>query len=437
MKFSRIASASAAIAAASAQQVEFGQCGGENWTGPTTCVAGNVCVFQNDFYSQCLQGTASSGTTTVAPTTTLATSTRTSSTVVTAPTTPVAPGSFVKTSGRVFVIDGEETYFAGTNSYWIPFLTDNADVDLVMGHLQTTGLKVLRVWGFNDVNALPGGDTVWFQSFIEGQQPVINTGATGLERLDYVVSSAEAHGIKLIINFVNNWTDFGGQQAYLNYYGGTATDAWYTTPAIQAQYQTYIEAVISRYKNSTAVFAWELCNEPRCTGCDTSVITEWATTTSAYIKSLDSNHLVTIGDEGFGLPGGAEFDYPYTNGPGLNFTVNLQIPDIDLGTMHLYPSSWGEVDTWGPSWILNHDAIGEAIGKPVILEEFGSLTLTDEIPWQQTVVDSNIAGDLYWQFGDDLSTGETNNDGYAIYWGTPTYDEIVVPHAEAMNAKVA
>jgi mannan endo-1,4-beta-mannosidase len=46
---------------------------------------------------------------------------------------------------------------------------------------------------------------VWFQSFVSGASPVINTGTYGLQRLDYVVESAEAHGISLIINFVNNW----------------------------------------------------------------------------------------------------------------------------------------------------------------------------------------------------------------------------------------
>lgn len=35
---------------------------------------------------------------------------------------------------------------------------------------------------------------------------MINTGEYGLQRLDYVVQSAEAHGVSLIINFVNNWT---------------------------------------------------------------------------------------------------------------------------------------------------------------------------------------------------------------------------------------
>ncbi|KAJ3049749.1 hypothetical protein HK097_009292 [Rhizophlyctis rosea] len=31
----------------------YGQCGGRNWTGPTTCAQG-TCKFSNDYYSQCL-----------------------------------------------------------------------------------------------------------------------------------------------------------------------------------------------------------------------------------------------------------------------------------------------------------------------------------------------------------------------------------------------
>ncbi len=111
--------------------------------------------------------------------------------------------SYPSASGLSFNIDGTVKYYAGTNSYWIPFLTNNADVDLVMGHLQSAGLKILRVWGFNDITSPTSG--VWFQSFISDQPVQINTGVNGLQRLDYVVSSAEAHDIKLIINFVNYW----------------------------------------------------------------------------------------------------------------------------------------------------------------------------------------------------------------------------------------
>jgi mannan endo-1,4-beta-mannosidase len=106
-------------------------------------------------------------------------------------------------NGLLFNIDGVSKYWAGTNSYWIGFLTNNSDVDLVMSHLATAGLKILRVWGFNDVNTVPGTGTVYYQALVPGQPAVINTGANGLQRLDVVVASAEKHGIKLIINFVS------------------------------------------------------------------------------------------------------------------------------------------------------------------------------------------------------------------------------------------
>ena len=109
-------------------------------------------------------------------------------------------------NGTRFSIDGVTKYFAGTNSYWISFLTNDADVDLAMGNIAKSGLKILRVWGFYDVNQRPSG--VWYQQLsASGSQ--INTGANGLQRLDVVVKSADKNGVKLIINFVNYWDDYG------------------------------------------------------------------------------------------------------------------------------------------------------------------------------------------------------------------------------------
>ena len=34
------------------QQTKWGQCGGQGWSGPTTCVSGSTCKFSNDWYSQ-------------------------------------------------------------------------------------------------------------------------------------------------------------------------------------------------------------------------------------------------------------------------------------------------------------------------------------------------------------------------------------------------
>ncbi|KAF7363023.1 Carbohydrate esterase family 16 protein [Mycena venus] len=57
-----------------AQSPVWGQCGGQGWTGPTSCVTGATCTFSNAFYSQCLPSSATGTTTTTATTTITGTS---------------------------------------------------------------------------------------------------------------------------------------------------------------------------------------------------------------------------------------------------------------------------------------------------------------------------------------------------------------------------
>lgn len=142
--------------------------------------------------------------------------------------------------------------------------------------------------------------------------------------------------------------------------------------------------------------------------------------------------MVTIGDEGFGIDGGndttypiSDSNYPWTTGAGLNFTQNLAIPTIDFGTYHLYPSSWGETDDWAQYWITWHATAAAAIGKPVIAEEYGSQTHADEASWQTVYLDTQTAGDMFWQYGDTISSGQTANDGYTVYYGTSEFTTLV------------
>ena len=54
------------------------------------------------------------------------------------------------------------------------------------------------------------------------------------------------------------------------------------------------------YKDDPTIFAWELANEPRAEGDQSgNILNEWITEMSAYIKSIDDNHLVTTGVIGF------------------------------------------------------------------------------------------------------------------------------------------
>lgn len=39
---------------ATATQTQYGQCGGESYSGPTVCATGYTCKYYSDYYSQCL-----------------------------------------------------------------------------------------------------------------------------------------------------------------------------------------------------------------------------------------------------------------------------------------------------------------------------------------------------------------------------------------------
>jgi len=61
---------------------------------------------------------------------------------------------------------------------------------------------------------------------------------------------------------------------------------------------------------------------------------------------------------------------------------------------------------------------------------------TTEGQWQTTALTSpGIAGDLFWQDGDTLSTGQTPDDGYTIYYGSSDWSSLVTDHIAAINAK--
>jgi len=416
----------------------FGQCGGEGWTGPTICAAGSGCVFSNPFYSQCLPGAATS---TVSSATGSGSST---SSTVSTPT--AAPSGFVKTSGTHFTLNGKIFTPVGANSYWVGLNNyDAADMNTAFSNIAATGATVVRTWGFDEVTSNPG---VAYYQIWDGPVPTINTGSNGLENFDNVVAAAKAHGLRLIVTLTNNWSDYGGMDVYVNQLlgNGSPHDWFYTNSTVIAAYKNYVKTFVTRYLNEPGIFAWELANEPRCTGstsatsgqCTNPTITAWAEELSAFIKSIDSNHLVAIGDEGFfNEPGNPIFVYQGTE--GIDFNANLAISTLDFGTFHMYPDSWGETGNetdFGVGWITDHATSMKAANKPVIVEEFGVLSNMVDVytAWYDTILSTGLTGDLIWQAGSDLTNGETANDGYAIYPGTAVYT-LDTQHAAALKAR--
>lgn len=72
------------------------------------------------------------------------------------------------------------------------------------------------------MNSDPGPESVFFQ-LLNSTGSYINYAANGIPRLDAVVSYAEKHDVKLVLNFVNNWSDLGGIASYNVAFGGNAT----------------------------------------------------------------------------------------------------------------------------------------------------------------------------------------------------------------------
>ncbi|KAF1788005.1 Glycoside hydrolase superfamily [Phytophthora cactorum] len=150
-----------------------------------------------------------------------------------------------------------------------------------------------------------------------------------------------------------------------------------------------------------------------------------------YIKSLDSNHLVASGSEGF--MNTDKSVYLYSGPSGVDFDANLAIDSIDYGAYHAYPDSWGvatsEAKSWGVKWIDDHVASGKKAGKPVILEEYGikPLDSASYLAWSNQVYTSK-SNMQYWQFG--VKSLSTHDDGYAIFDEDDLFSTVIAPAAK-------
>jgi mannan endo-1,4-beta-mannosidase len=296
-----------------------------------------------------------------------------------------------------FELEGQPFCFGGSNNYY-PIFKPRPVVDDLFHAAKKLNMRVLRVWGMMDRGSLDGSvpdsdpdggekDGVYFQYWDpQKKAPAYNDGPNGLQRLDYVLAKAAEHDIKLIIVLLNNWRAFGGIDQYLMWYGRDQHHEFFTQPELKQAYKNWIAHVVMRtntitgrsYREDPSIFSWELANEPRCkgggnfdrdTGWTTSTITGWAEEMSSYIKSMDPNHMVSVGDEGFLNDGGEHWAYDAND--GVDHAALTALPAVDFGTFHLYPEDWGTSLEWGEQWILDHLRVAREIGKPTVLEEYG------------------------------------------------------------------
>jgi mannan endo-1,4-beta-mannosidase len=153
--------------------------------------------------------------------------------------------------------------------------------------------------------------------------------------------------------------------------------------------------------------------EARCNaapGALQGTLLGWYREMSAYLKSVDPNHLVATGEEGFDvtLNGYTSFTsyttyiFPVAWTWGTSFTANTALPDIDWASLHLYADLWQWLSpaSDGSNWIRDHTAIARAQGKPLLLGEYGLHSSPHSIykTWLDTVASADAAGGLVWEY---------------------------------------
>lgn len=361
---------------------------------------------------------------------------------------------FVTIANAEFLLDGERFKFLGANCYYLHY-SSNEVIDDLLTNAHQMGLKVLRIWGFLDGESWCRSKRTCMHPSVGvfGLLDTISGMKDGFERLDYVIYRAKEMNVKLIIVFVNNWDDLGGMNQYVRWFKGNHHDDFYTDEKIKQEYKNYVGYLLNRtniytkiaYKDEPTIMAWELANEPRCeTDKSGSALTNWVGEMSEFIRSIDQNHLIGVGDEGFFnsnlRPYGDSALWCYSGFSGIDWEKLLIIKSIDFATFHLYPTYWqvpeSDIEPWGLKWIEDHIKIAKGFSKPVVLEEFGvpktmkNRSLIYE-SWLKKFYELNGNGAVFWMFAAKDEDENRDSDGFF-----PDYDGLRILNDNSPEAKL-
>jgi mannan endo-1,4-beta-mannosidase len=307
---------------------------------------------------------------------------------------------FIQVQNGHFVRDGKPYYYIGAN-YWYGAILGSKGKE---GNRQrlVEELDLMKAHGIDNLRILagaegPDGEPRRVSPALQLSPGVYNPEL--LEGLDFLLAEMAKRKMVAILFLSNAWEWSGGFAQYVNWckgspipYPETAGHTWgefmkfsgtfFQCTECQEKLRNHIKYMLSRtnqitnvpYVNDPTIMTWELANEPRAFSNENKEpFLNWVNETSAYIKSLDPNHLVTTGTEG---KWGCEGDL------GLFEKIHSS-KNVDYLTMHIWPFNW--------NWLKPQDmagTIGKAIqntgeymdeqlsvasklNKPLVFEEFG------------------------------------------------------------------
>jgi mannan endo-1,4-beta-mannosidase len=369
--------------------------------------------------------------------------------------------AFVTAQNSDFYVDGQVFRYAGTNAYYLPNYekVDASVVNRALDAFESAGVNVVRMWGFYDGPAQYSND-------ISLQPRPGEYNEADLKRLDNVIAKGKERGIRFVIAFTNYWGELGGMPQYNEWDGNSGGGMLHfiNDPDTQGWFKDYIEMLLNRvntvtgvaYKNEPAIFSWEIMNEGRLPGGTPEELANWYQDIAQYIKSIDSNHMVSTGEEGFdeGTPSAYSRDqysntYALRANEGTSYIMNTEVPEIDYGTAHWYTTVFGfgsSVDSdmlrAQEAWIKDHIAIAENVNKPFVLGEWGFPGWGDNRVVEVyrdlygIAEEVEMDGSLLWQFTADYV--KCYEYGGNICWPGGRADETLyndyVDHINAISA---
>ncbi len=308
---------------------------------------------------------------------------------------------FVKVHGTHLTIGGKSYYFAGTNLWYGCYLGspgetgDRPRLCRELDSLCSIGLTNLRVLAASEASYLKRS----ISPAIQRSPGDLNDSL--LLGLDYLLAEMGRRHMRAVL-FLNNYWQWSGGMAAYNVWAGAGkgpdpdvpsegypafmkfSAEFYTNPKADSLFRLYVRTIVTRrnsftgmeYREDPTIMAWQLANEPR-PGMggeeDVRAFCAWVDRSASYLHSLDTNHLVSTGNEGTVSTG-------WTEGPYLRAHASRQ---IDYLTFHLWPKNWGWFDARRagetlPSteqkaldYIDEHLMMARQLGKPTVMEEFG------------------------------------------------------------------
>ena len=301
--------------------------------------------------------------------------------------------------GVQLIKNGKPYHYIGTNMWYASVLGstgeggDRERLCRELDYLKSIGVTNLRILSGPDAGSDLANPA---KPYLQSAPGVLND--TILRGLDFVIAELEKRDMDAVIYLNNAWDWSGGYGFYLkecgygdspntNVPGGYSEYVNYCAnfsrePKAIEMYYNYIKAIVSRknsitgrsYKDEPAIMAWQLCNEPRPFSKENkAAFAQWISGAAALIKSIDPNHLVSTGSEGYI---GCEVDME------LCREIHAD-KNIDYLTIHIWPVNWGWAPRSNPDsgidnaciesgkYIAEHIELARQLGKPLVIEEFG------------------------------------------------------------------